>query len=364
MQKVRGILGYFSNVPIKLSLLALIIFVFNLLVLCFIDVFINFNMWVPLAIVSIPFAWVVVYGIIACFSKEPLNWFTYCRYQRYAPFVLWYKPNPEMNPGIDIKKIQSVAKPGDIILRCYHYYLDSIVFSENSYFTHVGICKGENGIVDKVLHSTGKYGVHETALETFCKCDDVAILRFSLHHNREERQVLEYINQQDTNDEITKQEQTIYGALQTKVKQDVTNLSVQRDKTFLEYSNQVVLERAQSLIGTPYDFGFNFHDFTRMSCVEYVWYCYKSLYPLHRIKVENFEFFDWIKMRVIIPDVFIKNDFFNYQYCSIPGVTNKAGLIKVMDSRPRKFLQLLKGLFIWNILLLALWYVYFYYTRK
>lgn len=365
MQKVSSILGYYSTVPKKLVLLVIFIFAINLAALTFIDFFFNFNIWIPVIIVSIPFLSFIIYGICAFFAKNSLGWFTHCWYHRKAPFILRYLPRPTMNPEIDIQKIKATAKPGDIILRTYHNYLDSIVFSENSFFTHVGICNGKADVVDAVLHSTGQHGVHEVPLEYFCQCDDVAILRFSLDQNKEETEVLNYINAQ-LDEETTHDERRIFKNLQKKGKEELMTISKGQYDDFLEYSNSVVLERAEAVKkrGTPYDFSFDFNNFETMSCVEYVWYCYKSLYPLHRIKVENFEFFNWIKMRVMIPDVFIKNDFFSYVYSNLPGVEGKADLIRIMDKRSRKFLQLLKVMVLWNILLLLTWYAYFYLTLK
>lgn len=368
MKNGRRFLKYFSNIHARLVLLALVILALNVLVLCYIDAYLkSFNILKPLLIVMIPFFCFMIYWLIAFLTNNKLAWLTHCKYNRFIPFLLYPKLFPVKSKEINVDKIKSDARPGDIILRRYNYYIDSIVFSENSYFTHVGICNGEGNTATEVLHCTAKGGVHSISIAEFCQCDHIAILRFSLDESEEEKQILGYINEQKPDDqapeEIIQNERKIFELLQKRLMSETTTITKNDSSSFTEYVKETVLSRAVSLKGKiEYDFNFNFRDFTRMSCVEYVWYCFKCIYPLHRIKEESFEFFDWVKLPVIIPDVFIKNDFFKYVYASIPGIETKPQLISVIDRRTRKFLEFLFFMLLWNIIFHVT--AYFLLSRK
>jgi hypothetical protein len=77
---------------------------------------------------------------------------------------------------------------------------------------------------------------------------------------------------------------------------------------------QNILAIAKNEFGAPYDYNFTFLTFKNLSCVEFVWYCYKSLYILHNVKRRFFYYFNFLKTCVIVPDSFIGSNFFDVIY--------------------------------------------------
>ena len=80
---------------------------------------------------------------------------------------------------------------------------------------------------------------------------------------------------------------------------------------------KVIKEIALMEKHVPYDYNFNFVNSKYLSCVEYVWYCYKCLLPVHNVRRETLYYFNWIKTYVTVPDTFINSNFFNVIFTSI-----------------------------------------------
>ncbi|SFP82824.1 hypothetical protein [Parafilimonas terrae] len=122
----------------------------------------------------------------------------------------------------------------------------------------------------------------------------------------------------------------------------------------LKMYRKAVTNRAKSLIGTPYDLKFDFENFDSFSCIEFVWYCYKCLFPLHRIRVKDFEFLQSFKVPIIIPDVFVKNDFFKYIYSSVRQGGSKILLMEHVKKHRWALGWFLLSVFVWDVILMLL----------
>jgi len=72
--------------------------------------------------------------------------------------------------GEDVREILNTLKPGDILIRRYNHYISGLLIP--GYFTHAAIYIGDN----KIIHAVGE-GVISEDIITFCRCDDVAIIR-------------------------------------------------------------------------------------------------------------------------------------------------------------------------------------------
>ena len=248
-----------------------------------------------------------------------------------------------------MEKIQ----PCDILLRRYNNYLDGLIFSQNSYFTHAAIFYGNyEGRANQVLHATSEKGVHFDDLKSFCQCDDVAVLRFTTEVTEEETTVRTYIEEAGystpAEKDLLDKELSVFEGLM----KDIKHIS-SKDSANLDTCKNIILERGESLKGTPYDSQFNFKSFDALSCIEFVWYCFKCLFPLHRIRVKDFEYFGMFELPVIVPDVFIKNDYFKYIYSSIKKVQGKGELRKYIRTDRSKVKKFVINIFIWEAVILT-----------
>jgi len=195
-------------------------------------------------------------------------------------------------------------------------------------------------------------------------------LRFFLYDTEEEIYIRKYIDDEyrviSQRPNLKEEELKLFEYLddKTKIKDD----SSTKDNLFESTFRDLILNRALSLRKTPYDTKFDFKNFDKFSCIEYVWYCYKCLFPFHRIRVKDFEFFNSINMPVIVPDVFVKNDFFKYIWSNIPRIENipddlkksgsskKKALKKMVKNFRKPFWPFVISVFLWNIIFLLCWY--------
>lgn len=293
----------------------------------------------------------------------------HCRYNPFCSFLFRYDKQPVKNERIDLGEIKRSLLPGDILLRKQRNHLDEIIFAQNSYFTHVGICTPVAGSnVLQVLHATSEKGVASTSVEEFCSCEEVAVLRFSpegskyqeeltgkhkVKYDQEAKKIRRYIRKDNLDtpaEEILKsREIEIFDSLNTGINSESKTTAFWQQN----YLN-VVIETAKLLEGVKYDLSYDFKNFSKLSCIEYVWYSYKCLFPLHRIKVEDFEYFRCITWPVIIPDVFIKNEFFTYVYSSIPNIHNSEQLREFVQSKPSPLWRIAFNILLWDALILWL----------
>lgn len=347
---------YLSTVGFKLlsfglavmALIAFILWVCNLR-------FLHLPSYLPVLVSLVPLALFNLYLLKSWFQHKSgiIMRLARCKYNRFCSIYLYYDHSPKKSKNIDLSEIAGKIMPCDILLRRYNYYLDGLIFSQNSYFTHAGIFYGNyNGKELQVIHSTGENGVHFCNLEDFCKCDDIAILRFTTNETEEDVEAYNNILHADRvsirQNEVINKEIKIFRDLM----EDIKHIS-RKENLSQENYKSIILERAESLKGTRYDSEFNFKNFDTLSCTEFVWYCFKCLFPLHRIRVKDFEFFGYLKMPIIIPDVFIKNDFFAFVYSSIPSAQNKRDLRQHVLSAHLKLIHFFLNILCWEAAILV-----------
>jgi len=118
--------------------------------------------------------------------------------------------------GEEAREIDGLVKPGDVLLRRYEHYLGSLLIP--GYWSHTGIYVGNHEVVH-VLHD----GVVKEDLLNFLRCDDVKVLRTSN-----------------------------------------STLTISAVEKALELYDKHI----------KYDFEFDFEDNTKMSCSEFIDYCY------------------------------------------------------------------------------------------
>ena len=97
-------------------------------------------------------------------------------YLHKYPFFLLYKPQLHQIKGYQIREILNLIQPGDIFLRSFKGYLNTILVNG---WGHAALYIGENTII----HSIGE-GVLKEDLLDFCRIDEIAILRVKCSQNQ------------------------------------------------------------------------------------------------------------------------------------------------------------------------------------
>lgn len=72
--------------------------------------------------------------------------------------------------GTHVREVMEKLKPGDVLLRRYDHYLGSLLLP--GYWSHAAVYVGDN----QVIHMLGD-GITKEDILTFCRTDDVCILR-------------------------------------------------------------------------------------------------------------------------------------------------------------------------------------------
>lgn len=127
--------------------------------------------------------------------------------------------------GTIYRKISKVIQPGDIVLRRFDGYLSSYMIP--GFWNHAGLYIGDDGKKpEQVVHAVSEGVIQEDFLN-FMRTDHMLILRAPA--GRKGKNIASAIN------------------------------------------------RAKSVVGAPYDFGFDFTDTHRFSCTELVAYCYPGV---------------------------------------------------------------------------------------
>ena len=88
---------------------------------------------------------------------------------KYLFWVL-YKPHHYALTGEDTRKVLKAVKPGDILLRRYDGYVNTLFTP--GFWGHAALCETP----DTVIHALG-VGVVREDIITFCRTDSVAVLR-------------------------------------------------------------------------------------------------------------------------------------------------------------------------------------------
>jgi len=89
-----------------------------------------------------------------------------------SPRPCWFvwRPNIHKVKGSDVRRIIDVVEPGDILLRRFDGYLNTLL--TKGYFSHAGTYVGNNNVV----HSVSQGCICEDILN-FCRADAVCVLR-------------------------------------------------------------------------------------------------------------------------------------------------------------------------------------------
>lgn len=93
------------------------------------------------------------------------------RYSKYPPF-LFYDDVDFAVSGYKIEKIMDIVEPGDVLLRGYDSYLDSLFIKSSKKYSHAGVYIGNGEIIHAIAPNVSK-----GHLADFCHCDRIAILR-------------------------------------------------------------------------------------------------------------------------------------------------------------------------------------------
>jgi hypothetical protein len=304
----------------------------------------------------------------------------------YFRFPLFFYHDPEPPQNVRFNKVEEIARiiqPGDVLLRRHDHYIDGLILSQTTYFTHAGIFYGTvDGKENQVIHAIGSKGVSWIDLDEFARCDDIALLRFEIDPKLQQEEVRkptrtsmsflaenklaafkmpEFIFEPEgkgsvLNNKIVfnfdvrtfiedvaedgcpairligSRELALYDSLKNDLSTDGKLAVIPNRNEYIA----LILEMAEALLGKQYDFQFNFIDFKRLSCVEFVWYCYKSLFPLHQIRRRFFIYFNCVKTFVLVPDQFLKTRFFKLHFSSV-HLDNKKGR---QDKRLSSFVKL------------------------
>ena len=127
--------------------------------------------------------------------------------------------------GVAYRKLCVLFKPGDIILRRFDGYLSSYMIP--GFWNHAGLYIGDDGEnKEQVIHAVSE-GVIQEDILNFMRTDHMLVLRLS------------------------------------------------EDKK--GQGTAAAIEKAKSIVGCPYDFGFDFKDTNRFSCTELVAHCYPGV---------------------------------------------------------------------------------------
>lgn len=213
----------------------------------------------------------------------------------------------------DMRAILDKLQPGDILLRAYDGYVDgdfirrSSLCSKEGYrpgwFTHAALFVGPLGDEDRshvpkdfqknktyfqegpqmILHSMA-IGVHAEDILTWFRCDYLVVLRV--------RPELKLIKKIDLAEQPKKQN-LISDITSEQVKNELRNGEQINSSVATQNAKLSALEK----IGEPYDFECIITDkFTRFSCAEFVYYCYRSIHDAIGLSPQLHAFFPFGKL--------------------------------------------------------------------
>jgi hypothetical protein len=220
------------------------------------------------------------------------------------PLFIVYDPGSYLVKGRDARQAIDTVKPGDILLRRYRRYVDGYFIP--GYFSHAALYIGPVGDDDinlvqgksgkqrfrsgrqMVIHALAQ-GVLMEDLLSFCRCDQMAILRFPDTIQRTSGLGSLEIKQPAWND----QEEHIY-----------ERLNKDDQIAFKDEAFPVIRKKALGYVGRSFDFGIDFEFPERICCTELLYWCTKSLYPFLRIEPKR-ERLVVLRKSVILPDTFL-----------------------------------------------------------
>jgi hypothetical protein len=248
------------------------------------------------------------------------------------PFWLVYDPGSYAITGDDVRQMLATLQPGDVLLRGFYGYLDAKFIPGT--FSHAALYCGELKESDRPkagLHprkpgatsesrSTPRWwwtksakrayqlwtrptfrpgpqmviqalaeGVNEEDILTFCRCDELAILRLP-----------EIIRATVPEPQAPGVPLRFFNAEEEKVDQALASSGTVDRATVVE----LAIDQAIKCIGRGYDFDFSITNFSHLYCSELVYFCLKSVQRFSKVRPQmtRIAFFD---RRGIIPDAFL-----------------------------------------------------------
>jgi hypothetical protein len=418
---VKPIIIYWNIVKLVFIVLVCIIFLFA--PVFFFNICIShFPCFIAILIGSLPLLSLIFCLLKNGNSGDIRNNITSIRYDNFCPLLFQYDPRPDHFRFKNIKALKDTLQPYDILLRRQERYLEGLVLEQTSYFTHAAIYYGNKGQdVEQVIQAVGGTGVGPIGLDEFARCDEIAVLRFNMslvedekwkdkpHKIREDfleninlalpnntlinngptrksvdllrvvnydplkntayddraarKKVVILINE-DINcketpglSEVGKTEKDIFDYF---IKSFAIKKRPQIDISRLQTFMPTILTLCDKYKGRPYDFGFNFADSESLSCVEFVWGCYKALFPLHQIRRDYTYYFKWVRTLVIVPDQFLTSEFFTLQYSSvqIPDTSSAPELYKFAAKTRLNFFRFVFKIVAWQLAILFVLYLF------
>ncbi len=321
------------------------------------------------------------FNLIFCvpFRKATLNDLTLIKYWRLFPLIFYYDPGPTYYRFKKIKELMAILKPGDILLQRMDNYIDGIVLRQTTYFTHMGIFYGDNedkSRSDLVIHEISATGVDFISIKEFAKCDDILVLRLKEPFKEiEPSEGTEEAFKQDLFQEgkgvfsnkchktgqvskYIKKELTAGNPLQIELQGEELSIYTKLlNKHYVSPDdyNPVVLNEAKTMLKESYDFNFDFQSFQRVSCVSFVWYAYKCLFPVHEVKIRPFYYFIFVKACVIVPDSFLESKGFDVVFSSIKnGIVDRKSILSYIQNKKLNFFLFIGQIIIGQLLILSI----------
>lgn len=217
------------------------------------------------------------------------------------PFFVLYDPGSYRVKGEAMREAMKVVRPGDVLVRGYMNYLDGYFIP--GYFSHVGLYLGEvtaehaptAAVARKgfrtgeqmVVHSMAE-GIFMEDLLNFMRCDFLGVVRFPAQLRRVDG--LAHIG--IAPEKYLPSEAAVRDRLE------------RGETVAFDEALPAVREAALALLGHPYDFRFDFNDFSQLSCSEFVYFCTKCMAPAvdMRQKERRVAF---LRRIVVEPDQFV-----------------------------------------------------------
>ncbi|MBT3192055.1 MAG: hypothetical protein HN341_05825 [Verrucomicrobia bacterium] len=221
------------------------------------------------------------------------------------PMFMVYDPGSYRIKGRHAREIIEVVEPGDILLRSYDRYLDGRCIPGQ--FSHAGLYLGELTSDDSrfapdeveksdfptgsqmVIHAMAD-GVFAEDVLNFCRCDELAVLRFSDPVTRCRENSGLYV-------ERSRYEDPDEWELKMRFERE--------DHIAFHDAWPIVRRVALAQLGRPYDFYFDFHGTEKMSCTEFVCFCLKALGCGIDIAPAQSRMMVFFKPTIIAPDAFL-----------------------------------------------------------
>lgn len=235
------------------------------------------------------------------------------------PFWMVYDPGSYKVRGAEMRTIGELLQPGDILLRKYDGYLDGRFIP--GFFSHVGLYLGEvlpsdEPLVDDprvkrcfasgshmVVHSMAE-GVFMEDVLNFLRCDYIGVLRLPQTLRAVAGAVVPPSRERA---DWHPEERALCDDL-------LSGAELPRARAV-----KVARDQALGLLGTEYDFAFDFHDGHRLSCSEFVARCFRGAGPMLGIQPKPRAVLGGFSQRMLVePDAFLETPL-EFLYASPQG---------------------------------------------